>query len=194
MQTAENWLELFGEKNESSAKKAAVEQMPLLFPEQSSQVSAECSLQWRRSTIRFDAAPLSADDLGWVWQSLVKRYFPDRADLLAYRLRWSSRRQKRTLASCNVKLKRVTVARELNRPELFLWLDPLLYHEMCHAVIGFDLHQRGKRTPWHGKEFRALEKRHPGVQELDAWIAAGGWAKAVRSSRAREAYRRRRRA
>ncbi|RIL06265.1 MAG: hypothetical protein DCC75_10975 [Proteobacteria bacterium] len=131
-----------------------------------------------------------------IWKRLVHNYFPERADLLNYRVCWSARRQKRTLASCHIKQRKVRVARELSAPEHACRLEPLLYHEMCHAVLGEEMalsyRSRGMKVPWHGTEFRALEVKHPKSRELEAWIKGGGWSRAVRSSRARESYAKRR--
>jgi hypothetical protein len=83
------------------------------------------------------------------------------------------------------------VARELHDVEYASWLEPLLYHEMCHAVLGSTLHASGNRS-WHGKEFKALERRHPGSKDLNAWMKSGGWAKAVRRDRGKRSWETRR--
>ncbi|MEZ4753348.1 MAG: SprT-like domain-containing protein [Bdellovibrionota bacterium] len=128
-----------------------------------------------------------------LWCQLRREFFPDRPDLDNYTVYWSGRRQIRTLASCNIEDKRIAVAKELNYLEQNRWLSPLLYHEMCHAYLGHTVAgSRGKRGRWHGKEFRELEARHPGVKELDRWIRGGGWSTAVRSSRAKEYHLRKR--
>ena len=115
-------------------------------------------------------------DLKALWCVIRKKYFPDRPDIDNYIVYWSSRRQIRTLASCNIEDKRIAVAKELNYPEQKKWLEPLLYHEMCHSYLGHSVAgSRGKRGRWHGKEFRDLEARHPGCKALDEWIRAGGW-------------------
>lgn len=111
-----------------------------------------------------------------IWRETRQRWFPSRPDLDSYQMRWSARKQKRTLASCNLHDRRVVVARELNYPEYFCWLEPLLYHEMCHAFL---------ESRFHDKRFYAVERRHPGIRAFDAWINAGGWARAVRSDRAK---------
>lgn len=122
-----------------------------------------------------------------LWVQLAAEWFPDCEDLKHYRVVWSARAQKRTLASCHYKRHKVTVARELNYPDHAHWLAPLLYHEMCHAVLGSTLHASGNRS-WHGKEFRALERRHPRTNALNAWMKSGGWATAVRSDRSKRAW------
>jgi len=120
------------------------------------------------------------------WKSIRSDYFPERPDLDNYQVVWSMRRQLRTLASCNVRRRKVIVARELRYVECLPYLIPLLYHEMCHAVLGENVPKhRGKRG-WHGPEFRALEKRHPAIPGLMLWIQSGGWGTAVRRARARE--------
>jgi hypothetical protein len=130
-----------------------------------------------------------------VWCFLQQKYFPYRTDILAYTVRWSSRSQKRTLASCNMVKKHISVARELQDPQWSQWLEPLLYHEMCHAILAPELiplaKQKRGRTPWHGAQFKALEGRHPRSKLLDQWVRTGGWSKAVRSDRAKRVWQRR---
>ena len=125
-----------------------------------------------------------------VWINLRRRWFPSRKDLDDYCVVWSSRAQKRTLASCSLHRKRVVVARELNYPEHECWLAPLVYHEMCHAVLGDSIAKRGEKTQWHGEDFRRLEECHPQIEPLNDWIRSGGWAKAVRSDRAKRRHSR----
>ncbi len=123
-----------------------------------------------------------------IWSRLSHGYFAQHAKLLRYDIRWSVRAQKRTLATCHLRKSVVIVARELNYPEHHLWLEPLLYHEMCHAVIGIPKQEPNKRRSWHGKSFRELEHRHPHMRAFDRWVKSGGWEKAVRSDRARRAW------
>ncbi|MCB0311610.1 MAG: SprT-like domain-containing protein, partial [Bdellovibrionales bacterium] len=125
------------------------------------------------------------------WLALRKRYFPDRPDIDSYTVVWSRRDQKRTLASCNTQKRRIRVARELDLDRYHCWLAPLLYHEMCHAVLDRKVSKSGKKFLWHGPEFRQLEKMHPETASLDNWIAEGGWAQAVRSHRSRVAHAKR---
>ena len=124
-----------------------------------------------------------------VWLDVRRTWFPDRPDLDRYTVVWSRRPQKRTLASCNIESKRVNVARELNYPEHYRWLTPLLYHEMCHAYLGFSVVSEEDRCRWHGREFRALERRFPDMPEFDRWVKHGGWDRAVRSDRSKRAHR-----
>lgn len=93
------------------------------------------------------------------------------------------------LASCNISQRRVTVARELNYANLQHWFEPLLFHEMCHAVLADTIKAHLGRRPWHGAEFKALESRHPQVAALHKWMKEGGWKHAVRSDRARRRSR-----
>jgi hypothetical protein len=64
----------------------------------------------------------------------------------------------------------------------------VLYHELCHAVIGEGVHLSGGKRQWHGQQFRELEARHPDIEAMNYWIRSGGWAMAVRSNRARSAW------
>jgi len=152
----------------------------------------------RESAVRESPAPYSEAKtiqhqvcLQTMWAKVAYEYFPDLCHLNDYLVIWSSRRQKRTLASVNLKTQRVLVAMELNDPLFFVHLPALLYHEMCHAVISTDVTMKNGRRQWHGKQFKILEKQHPGIPALDCWIKAGGWRYAVARHRARDAHRRR---
>jgi hypothetical protein len=118
-----------------------------------------------------------------LWRELRAEYFPDRRDLDAYVVTWSARPQKRVLASCNVRRLRVVVARELYQPSAVRWIAPVLYHELCHAVLGEDVTTPSGRRMWHGSKFKALEARHPDIPALKSWIRSGGWTMAVRNHR-----------
>ncbi len=113
------------------------------------------------------------------WTALRAAYFPNQPELDAYRIVWSTRKHKRTLASCNVYRRRVSVAMAMTLPEAEPHLDALLYHEMCHAALGVPKRAGGRRI-LHGREFRELERRHPGIVLLDRWIIDRGWSAAVR--------------
>jgi hypothetical protein len=113
---------------------------------------------------------VSDPDLYASWKSIRLSYFPSRPDLDNYIVRWSTRNQKRTLASCNLSRSLVIVAKELQQDCCKEWIEPILYHEMCHAVIGMAVSRSGSRRNWHGKEFKALEARHPRIKDLDLWI------------------------
>lgn len=137
------------------------------------------------------ARPERNDDvLHEQWCIIRRHFFPDLHELDTYTVRWAPRPQKRVLASCNIHRRRILVAQELSDASTSQWLEPILYHEMCHAVIGHGvaLSSSGKRQ-WHGKEFKELEARHPKIKALDHWIKSGGWAKAVRSHRSKVAWR-----
>ena len=146
-------------------------------------VTAIASLKANSETCRDDF-------LYTVWQNLRQEFFPEHAHIDDYFVSWSSRPQKRVLASCNIRRRRVVVARELFEPSASRWIPAVLYHEMCHAVIGEAVHTStsGKRL-WHGREFRNLEARHPDIVAMNSWISTGGWAMAVRSNRTRLAWR-----
>lgn len=126
--------------------------------------------------------------LSAIWNDLLQKYFPERGDLKSYTVGWSNRSQKRVLASCSPRQRRVRVARELKYPQYQEWLEPLLYHELCHAVIGEQVVRHAGKRCWHGAEFKALEKRHPKTEQLNLWIGSGGWRAAVRSDRAKRAW------
>lgn len=137
---------------------------------------------------RSQAARVSDELLHRIWRSLWQEYFPERNDLDTYLLVWSTRPQRRVLASCNIRCRRVVVARELFVPSAVRWLAPVLYHELCHAVLGESVRTPSGRRMWHGASFRALEARHPDIPAMNLWIRSGGWAMAVRSARSRRAW------
>ena len=122
---------------------------------------------------------LSEIRLQEIWNTLIEQYFPAEQTLNCYQIVWSDRRQKRCLASCNPHRKKVMVAKSLANPKYADILAPLLYHEMCHAVLGIPKKENG-RFSFHGREFKALEKRHPEIPRLNLWIKNGGWANAKR--------------
>jgi hypothetical protein len=152
-------------------------------------LSAQTILKPKTRTPR---AKTSDARLAAIWRELISQFFPERLDLFSYTIVWSTRRQRRTLASCNLKRSMVKVALELNRPDCEQWLRPLLYHELCHAVLGENIGRQGSKRAWHGREFRELERRHPDIPALDRWIKQGGWLHVVRSHRAQQAARLRR--
>jgi len=135
--------------------------------------------------------PESAVELQLLWKKIRLEYFPERSDIDSYVIAWSQRSQKRTLASCNIRQRRVIVARSLNFEKYEMWLEPIVYHEMCHAIIGENVERRGRKKFWHGREFRLLESRHPDIKKLNEWISSGGWNTAVRSERAIRQHARR---
>ena len=124
----------------------------------------------------------SAKDLKLLWTKLVEEYFPSQPDLLDYRVVWSYRDHSSTLASCQAVKRIVRVAAVMQNFEAAPFLEALVYHELCHAVLGPIERVNGRRVV-HGREFKALEKRHPGIPELNAWIAQGGWRRLVLSER-----------
>jgi hypothetical protein len=142
----------------------------------------------QRITVRSRESDAALKEL---WISLRLEYFPNQAELDNYLIVWSRRRQKRVLACCHIQRQEVRVATELKFQEHFEWLSPLLYHEMCHAALGASIPKRNGKRPWHGRDFKALVARHPRTHALETWIREGGWSKAVRSARAKNAYRKR---
>jgi hypothetical protein len=127
-------------------------------------------------------------ELSLIWLRLAQQFFPNDYRLIEYQVRWSERTQKRVLGSCNLTKRRVLIARALDRPELKWALEALIYHEMCHAVVGIKRSSNGKRNRIHGREFYELERQHPGIKELDRWIKSGGWQKVVRSYSSHKAF------
>ena len=123
-----------------------------------------------------------------IWRQVRADFFPDRSDLDEVVITWSNRRQKRVLASVSIRQKRVRVAKELYEDEYEKWLTPLLYHEMCHAVLGESVPIKNNKRQWHGSAFKSLEQQHPLMHEFEAWIKSGGWVTAVRRSRSKQMW------
>ncbi|HMO17926.1 MAG TPA: SprT-like domain-containing protein [Oligoflexia bacterium] len=130
---------------------------------------------------------LSDPQLKLIWDSLAHSYFPELSYLNNYQIQWSGRIQTRCLASCNIEKQIVRVAGAMKLEESKPFLDALIYHELCHAVAGIRV-ERGRRRI-HTREFKALEKLHPGITALDQWIHDGGWVKAVKHHKALERKR-----
>jgi len=127
----------------------------------------------RKSTNR-----VSDPKLFETWKRLQESYFPDSLFLNEFKVCWSNRHQTSCLASVNLQTKIVRVAPAMKLPESQLFLEPLLYHEMCHAIVGIKV-VRGRRKI-HSREFKNLENLHPHIKFLDIWIKNGGWSKAVK--------------
>ena len=136
----------------------------------------------RRSTSKQDNLILES-----ILNRIHLEFFPESKELVNYKISWSTRRQKRTLASCNIREKKINVARELNFPEHEKWLEPLIYHEVCHVIVGRD--KNSGRHCWHGRTFKQLESRHPLMKEFNHWVKSGGWRKAVMSERTKSWWR-----
>ncbi len=114
-----------------------------------------------------------------IWLRLREDYFPDRSDIDDYNVVWSGRRQTMSLATCSIHRRKVAVAKAMSLGEGAPYLEPLLYHEMCHAILGEPEVVDGRRI-MHGRDFKELEKRHPDISKLDLWIKQGGWNRVVK--------------
>lgn len=136
--------------------------------------------------------PLSDKGLHEIWFSLQNEFFPEEKYLLSYTVCFSGRKQKRVLGSCNITDKRVKIAKELNDEEFSMWLPPLLYHEMCHAVLGKNVPSKNGRKLWHGTTFKKIEMRHPLMHSFNVWVKSGGWLKAVRKAQGIASWNKRR--
>ncbi len=119
-----------------------------------------------------------------LWEELIGQYFPEQPELKDYRVIWSYRRHTSTLASCHSERRVVRVAAIMQHVEALPYLEPLLYHELCHAALGPIKVKNGRRVV-HGREFKLLERRHPGIPLLNKWIKSGGWHRLVRHQRRR---------
>jgi hypothetical protein len=120
-------------------------------------------------------------DLQIIWNKLATTYFPHSNVLSSYRIVWSNRKQTSCLGSCNIQKKVVRIASAMKQPSAQYYIEPLIYHEMCHAIAGIKI--RNGRRKIHTREFKLLEKRHPQIIELDRWIKRGGWQRAVLDSK-----------
>lgn len=122
------------------------------------------------------------EDLKDIWLRLRHEYFPEQTEIDNYDVKWSDRNQKSLLASCNIAKAKVKVAKALDHYSCKEIIEPLLFHEMCHAALGEPKVVRGRRI-MHGRDFKALERKHPKIPLLNAWIRDGFWDKAVRRYR-----------
>lgn len=138
------------------------------------------SLEVIDNNTTFQNSETNISDLCDTWRKLQEQFFPTRTDLCSYKLHWARRRSIRCLASCMLGASRVSVNPVFKRPDLKHLLEPLLFHEMCHAFLGKPKIKNG-RAVYHGKEFRALERQHPLIANLNAWIKNGHWETAARS-------------
>ncbi len=134
----------------------------------------------------------SNQDLHLLWRDIRTQFFPESSEIDSYVVCWSRRRQRRVLASCHIERREVHVAQELAHEDHQRWLGPVLYHEMCHAVLGKSVTRRSGKRLWHGPEFKNLLRRHPLTPALEDWMRHGGWLSAVRSHRARATAAKRR--
>jgi len=136
-------------------------------------------VKFKQLSFQFDEVADSVH-LVKIWDRLRHKYFPNIRILGEYQITWSSRCSKRNLASCNYKNRKILVSPALNNVKFERMLSPLIYHEMCHAVLGEPKCKNG-RFVYHGVDFHTLEAMHPLTEELNAWIKNGGWANAKRN-------------
>lgn len=134
----------------------------------------------RSSKARARTFDLDNQALLVIWQNLSAKYFPLNLELATYKVKWSSRKQKRVLGSCSIRSKRISIAPALSLPACERWLEAVLYHEMCHAVLGDSIARLSGRRAWHGPEFKLLESQHPDTKGLKEWMRSGGWHMAVK--------------
>ena len=132
------------------------------------------SIRRLKSPIPCNIAP--EDRLRALWRELIGRYFPERSDLLDYKVCWINRSTRTVLGTCHSEKRIVRVSRALEPNDRML--EAVLYHELCHAVLGVPKRVRGRRV-MHGREFYTIERRHPDSSALDDWIKSGGWRKAA---------------
>lgn len=133
--------------------------------------------------------PYPLPDIEGLWKKIRMEYFPLDSAVDLYEVSWSKRRQKRTLASCNLSKRKITVAKELAEDRYIDILEPLLYHEMCHAIIGTNVQRTNGKRQWHGRQFKYLESLHPKIPHLNHWIKSGGWLSAIRRERTLSRYK-----
>ncbi len=136
-------------------------------------------LENKKSLAKIEKQKLDSDILLTTWQKLKSEYFPNNKELDSYSITWAKRKRTRLLASCNINTKEVVVSYAMNDSSIKHFLSPLIYHEMCHAVLG-KTKKKGRRNVFHGKEFKILEDRHPEIKDLNTWIKTGGWDLAVK--------------
>ena len=168
---------------------AGLFQRPMEIPQNVSRPDQEIEQLPRIPRRETPAAPNCQNKrLRQIWTELVNTYFPTQQDLHNYRVVWSGRDHTSTLASCQIEKRIVRVAAIMQKEEASPYLEALIYHELCHAALGPVPRRNGRRVI-HGREFKALEKKHPGIPQLNLWISRGGWRHLVMSERRKRTKR-----
>lgn len=111
-----------------------------------------------------------------LWQELAREYFPDNTQVKKVTVRYAKRnRSMPTPVHCDFKKNTAEFSPRLNSKETLKFIPALAYKAMC----GFVLKEESDtevRAVEKRSEFSSLERRHPGTQEVQAWIASGAWA------------------
>ena len=84
----------------------------------------------------------------------------------AIHLTWTIEPNVRMVGHCSVLMKVITISSVLDTdmiPDFVL--DYVLYHELCHILIGFDPTARS-----HGEHFSKLEDKYPKKDEAREWL------------------------
>ena len=81
-------------------------------------------------------------------------------------LSWTKEPNVRKVGYCSVLMKVVAVSSVLDNPDIpENVMDFVLYHELCHILIGFD-----PGSEKHAKGFAELESRFPTRKEAEDWL------------------------
>ena len=114
-------------------------------------------------------------DLRRIFDKLNTRHFS--GSLQGYRIVWGRKRRLRprrgiTFAYILEEHRLIRVHPLLDRSFVPVWfLEYVIYHEMCHAMVPDEFDARGRRLVHHAR-FYALERRFPGFRRAKAWEAA----------------------
>ncbi|MDD2410536.1 MAG: M48 family metallopeptidase [Candidatus Methanomethylophilaceae archaeon] len=81
-------------------------------------------------------------------------------------LSWTKEPNVRKVGYCSVLMKVVAISSALDSPEVPEFVaDYVMYHELCHIMIGFD-----PSSEKHGIEFAELESKYPRQKEAEDWL------------------------
>lgn len=81
-------------------------------------------------------------------------------------LSWTKEPNVRKVGYCSVLMKVIAVSSVLDNPEIPEFVaDFVLYHELCHILLGFD-----PSSEKHEKGFAELEARFPRRKEAEDWL------------------------
>ncbi|MGE4577549.1 MAG: hypothetical protein AB7D42_03355 [Candidatus Methanomethylophilaceae archaeon] len=103
-------------------------------------------------------------DLGACYQRLIDAGLVENDPEIF--MSWTKEPNVRKVGYCSVLMKVVAVSSALDNPEIPDFVaDYVMYHELCHILIGFD-----PSSEKHGSEFAKLEAKYQRQKEAEDWL------------------------